>query len=235
MGAGGPAPTPRGWSQGDWETPQAPASCLAPPTLSSQQQAPSVSTSREASSAVPLAAPPSGEAAGAGSPLRPVTPVFNPAAAAARSAPLAPFLPGPALSRCPSPAPPQPSPTERALCLKEPPATPWGPVTEVPKVGRSAPCREGEGGQAGSGGRAPKAGMAPSSPVTSKASLGAVPSPVSSGAVWSGQCTLWGKSLGLEMCFWLLSSRSDGGECGPPPPAGPGRWSPRTGPALPLG
>ena len=91
----------------------APDACLlpAPPAAPcSQQQAPSVSTNREASSAVP-----SREATGAGSPPR--HPLLHPSGSRCPVRPSGPSLLGPALSRCPSPAPPHPSPTERALCL----------------------------------------------------------------------------------------------------------------------
>lgn len=222
MGAGSPALTPRRWSQGCGRPPRP----LPPPgtshSLSSEPW-------RQHKLRGQLGHSPrspafwGGHWCGSPPPSPPSSPLR---AAAAPFVPLAPFPLGPALSQGPSPAP-------RALCLKGASLYALEACHSDPQ-GWTVHSLQGGGGWTGWGRwRGPKAGTAPSSSVTSKASPGAVTSALWS--CWSGQCNLWDKSLGLEMCFLLLCSRGDGGECGPPHTAGLGRRAPKDGPSAASG
>lgn len=139
----------------------------------------------------------------------PVTPVLAPAGSSCPVCPSGPFPLVPALSCRPSLAP-------RALCLKGASVYALRACHSGPQ-GWTVRSLQGWGGWTGWGRwRGPKAGTAPSSSVTSKASRGAVPSAVSSGAAGLGNATL-GANPWAWRCVSCRSAHEVTGDNGDPP------------------
>ena len=212
VGAGGPALTPRGGSQG----------CGRP-----RRPLPPPGTSRRLSSELWLQHKLRGQLSHSprspafwggrwcGSPP-PITPILAPAGGSCPICPSGPLSAGSCFEPLPLPSP-------QALCLKG--ASVYAlEACHLDLQGWTVHSLQGGGGWTGWGRwRGPKAGTAPSSSVTSKASPGAVPSAVSSGAAGLGNATSRANPWAWR-CVSCCSAHEVTEENGDPPPrrrAGP--------------
>lgn len=185
---------------GPRETRQAPASSRHLPL--SQQRAPRVSTSGVASSAAPLAAPPSGEAAGTGVP--PSHPRSRPCGQQLPRLSLWPLSTGSCSELPPLPGPSSPV-SEGSLRLR-----PEGMSLRSSRLDGPLPAGLGRVDRLGQV-AGPQSWDGPFLLCHQQGLSGGCPLRSLIWSCWSGQCNLGGKSLGLEMCFLPLCSRGDGG------------------------